>query len=122
MRFDAAELALLDATEEIEIETRAPDGAVHRTIVWVVVDGGEVFLRSYTGERARWYRETLDKPGVVIHVTERSIAAVAAPATDPDEIRRTSDALARKYDGHGASLEGMLAPEVLETTLRLTPG
>jgi len=122
MRFDAAELALLDATEEIEIETRAPDGAVHRTIVWVVVDGDEAFLRSVNGSTARWFRETLAGPGVVIHVTERSIAALAAPATDPDAIRRTSDALARKYEGHGASLESMLAPEVLDTTLRLTQG
>src|SRR5689334_18806662 len=37
MRFEAGELALLDETEEIEIETAAPGGGSHRTIIWVVV-------------------------------------------------------------------------------------
>ena len=36
-------------TEEIEIETARPDGPPHRTIIWVVVDGDDAFVRSVNG-------------------------------------------------------------------------
>src|SRR5918998_4839218 len=42
--FDTETLGLLDETEEVRIETRRDeDSPEHRTIVWVVVTGGEVF-------------------------------------------------------------------------------
>jgi hypothetical protein len=42
------------------------------------------------------------------------------PATDPESIRRTSDGFVRKYKP-GRSLDSMVRPEVLDTTLRLDP-
>src|SRR4051812_45980776 len=67
MRFEPGELALLDATEEIEIETGRPDGAAHRTTIWIVVDGDDAFIRSVNGAGARWYREAVANPLVTIH-------------------------------------------------------
>ena len=122
MPFPAPELALLDASEEIRIETTAPDGGFHRTIIWVVVDGQDAFVRSVNGSTARWYRESRAHPAVTIHVDGQALAAIAEPATDPDSVRRTSDALVRKYTGHSVDLDAMLAPGILDTTLRLAPG
>ena len=118
--FEADVLARLDRAGEIEIETRARDGQTHRTIIWVVVDDGAAFVRSYRGPTARWYREALANPAVALHVAGRRLAATAVPATDPDSIARTSNALTVKYAAEPAT-PAMVAPDVLHTTLRLVP-
>jgi len=120
MRFEPAELALLADTVEIEIETAAPDGPSHRTVIWVVVDGGDAFIRSVRGSSARWYREVAANPEVTIHADGRRLRANAVPATDPASIARTSAALERKYAGD-PEMPSMLDPDILDTTLRLTP-
>jgi hypothetical protein len=120
MRFESADLALLADTEEIEIETAAPDGPARRTIIWVVVDGDDAFIRSYRGSGARWYREAVGQSAVKIHVAGRELAATVVPATDPSSVRRTSEALARKYEGFDGT-PAMLEPSTFDTTLRLVP-
>jgi len=121
MSFSGEDLAAIDAAEEIRIETQAPGGDVHRTIIWIMVDDGEVFVRSVNGEDGRWYREAKANPAVAIHVADRRLPATAIPADDPDSIDRVSDALRRKYRTQGASLASMLEPNTLPTTLRLEP-
>jgi hypothetical protein len=120
MSFPAEDVSALAAAEEVEIETQAPGGPVHRTIIWAVVDDDEVFVRSYLGPTARWYREALANPAVAVHVDGRRIPSTAIPATDPDSIERTSDGFRRKYAGDSA-VKAMVAPGNLETTLRLEP-
>ncbi len=43
----------------------------------------------------------------------------AVPANDPDSVESASEALRQKY--RGRSLENMLLPETLGTTMRLEP-
>jgi hypothetical protein len=121
MRFAPDELALLAESEEIEIETARPGGPPHRTIIWVVVDGDDAFIRSVNGAEARWFREAIADPSVTIHVGGRALPARVEPATEPDSVRRTSDQLARKYATHGASMRSMLQPDIFDTTLRVVP-
>jgi hypothetical protein len=118
--FSTEDLALLDRTEEVEIETRAPDGPVHRTTIWIVVDDGDAFIRSVRGADARWYREAIANPAVAVHVAGRRLTATASPATDPDSIDRASAALERTYAADPA-VRTMVRPDVLDTTLRLEP-
>jgi hypothetical protein len=120
MRFEAGELGLLDATEEIEIETAAPSGSAHRTIIWVVVDGQDAFVRSVNGSTARWYREAVANPQVTVHAGGRALSAQVSAAADPDSIRRVNDGLTRKYTGV-TGLREMLEPGIYDTTLRLEP-
>jgi hypothetical protein len=120
MRFEPGELALLAATEEIEIETAADGGTAHRTIIWVMVDGDDAFIRSVRGSKARWFREASANPEVVIHAAGRALPAHVDPAPNADSIRRTNDALTRKYTGIDGYPE-MLEPGIFDTTLRLTP-
>jgi hypothetical protein len=120
MRFQPGELALLAETEEIEIETARPGGPAHRTIIWIVVDGDDAFIRSVNGATARWYRDAVANPEVTIHLEGRALPARAVPATDADSIRRTNDVLARKYESFDGTAP-MLEPDVFDTTLRLTP-
>ena len=120
MSFAQDDLDRLAAAEEIEIETQAPEGPVHRTIIWVMVEGADVFLRSVRGDRGRWYREAGANPAVAVHVDGRRLAATAIPATDPDSMDRIDAALAAKYTG----IEGydeMLEPTVRSANFRLEP-
>jgi hypothetical protein len=120
MSFAEDDLARLEAAEEIEIETQAPDAPTRRTVIWVVVDDGEVFIRTFKGPKSRWYRDALANPAVAIHIDGKRLAATAIPATDPDSIERTSSGFLGKYADDPAS-KAMVAPDVLETTLRLEP-
>ncbi len=120
MSYPAEDVAALGAAQEVEIETQAPGGSVHRTIIWTVVDDDDVFVRSYLGPTARWYREALANPAVAVHVDGRRISSTAIPATDPDSIERTSAGFRRKYAGD-PGVKAMIAPGNLDTTLRLEP-
>ena len=120
MPFEETDLAALGDAVEIRIETQAPDGPVHKTIIWVVVVDGRAFIRSYRGPGARWYREALANPAVAAHVGDRRLAATAIRADDPDTIERVSAAMLKKYAGDPAA-RSMVKDEVLETTLRLEP-
>jgi hypothetical protein len=120
MSFTSDDLERLARAEEIDIETQAPDGPARQTTIWIVVDGDEAFVRSVRGRKGRWYREATANPAVAIHVDGRRLAATAIPATDPDSIERTSNALREKYD-RVPGLKPMLQADVLDTTLRLEP-
>ena len=113
-------LARLDASEEIEIETALPGGPVHRVIIWVMVEDGEVLVRSYLGSDARWFREATTTGQAVLLVEGERVPVRVIPATDDGSIERASRGLVRKY-AHSASLPPMLRPEILDTTLRVEP-
>ncbi|HEU0235764.1 MAG TPA: nitroreductase/quinone reductase family protein, partial [Candidatus Limnocylindrales bacterium] len=118
--FSTDDLALLDRSEEVDIETRAPGGDPHRAVIWVVVDAGDVFIRSVRGERGRWYRDAVANPAVALLVGRRRLTATAIAASDPDSVERVSAALRRKYAADPA-LATMLREHTLPTTLRLEP-
>jgi hypothetical protein len=112
----------LRSVEEVEIETSAAAGAaVHRTIIWVVVDEQErVFVRSVRGPAGRWYREAVAHPACVLLVENAAIPVNAVQAIDPDSIATCSRALQVKY-ANDSSTPAMLREATLPTTLRLLP-
>ena len=119
--FDAETFSLLAASEEVEIVTAWPDGRLMRTIIWVVVEGDEVFVRSVRGDRGRWYQAALDRPtDVELRVDGRRIAVRADLAADEASVARCSRGLETKYR-RDPSLPSMLRPNALATTLRLQP-
>jgi hypothetical protein len=119
LSFPKATLALLDRTGEVDIETRSPKGSVHVVPIWVVVDGDDVFIRTYRGPKSRWYRELMAGAGALL-VNGKRVPVHAIPAADSASVKRASDGYRKKYR-KGGSLDSMLVPEVLPTTLRLEP-
>jgi hypothetical protein len=121
-RFAPETLELLRTTQELEIETVAPDGVTaHRTVIWVVVDeGGRALIRSYLGTAARWYREALARSSVTLHIGRHHIAATAQVATDDDRISAASRGYLAKYPDD-PSTPAMVDSKVLSTTLELVP-
>jgi len=120
MPFTNADLELIDRTKEVDVETSTVGGPAHRTTVWVVADGRDVFVRSAYGPDARWYREATSNPEVTLWVAGRPFHAHVSKVTDPDEIARRSAGLERKYAGDPA-VGQMNRAELLPLTLRLDP-
>ena len=120
MTFTTDTLESIDAAHEVLIETRAEDGRAYRTVIWIMVEDGAVYVRSVRGDDGRWYQQATANPAVKIVVGSVEIDAVAQVAPDEQSVRSASEGLRRKYSP-GPSLDAMLAPAVLHTTLRLEP-
>jgi hypothetical protein len=122
-RFDAATLATLGRVQEVQLETTSLDGArTHRTVIWIVTSGDQVFIRSVRGDAGRWYREARRRPEVILHAAGASIPVSLVMADDPDSIRRVSDAFTAKYARVSpASTAAMIASHTLSTTIRVDP-
>jgi hypothetical protein len=114
-----ATLALLDRSDEVDVETRSPKGATHSVPIWIVVDGDDVFIRAVRGPTSRWYRELKAGPGALV-VNGKRIRVRAIAAADSASVKRASDGYRKKYR-KGSSLDSMLVRSVLPTTLRLEP-
>jgi hypothetical protein len=119
LSFPKETVALLDRADEVDIETRSPKGTTHSVPIWIVVDGGDLFVRAVNGPTSRWYREIVAGPGAVV-VNGKRIPVRAVAAADSVSVKRTSDGYRKKYR-KGASLDSMLVPSILPTTLRLEP-
>jgi len=118
--FDANMLNQLTNTEEIEIETRSPTERTRRTIIWVIVDDNDVYVRSVHGGNGRWYQNITAKPDAAIHIDGRRLAVHAVPVTDEALIARVSNSYLRKYRG-SPFVNSIVREEALPTTLRLEP-
>ncbi len=120
--FDTETLRLLDETAEVYVETRSDaDSPGHRTIVWVVVVEGEVFVRSVRARKGRWYRELSGNPEGALHVEQRRIPVRAVPADDTNA-EAVSEVYRNKYEeSWPGPTAAIVRPDVLPTTLKLSP-
>ena len=109
----------IGAAREVEIETQRPSGGLRRTIVWIVTDGTEVYVRSVRGSAGRWYRDLVANPAGALHLGSDRIDVRVMPAADPASVALVSDLFRTKYARSRASMESMLQAHTLETTLRL---
>ena len=119
-QFDTNALNQIARIDEIEIETYSGTGQTHRTIIWVVVDDHKVYVRSFRGEKGRWYQEILANPSGAIHLDGQYLPVHAIPVSDEETITRVSNEILRKYRNSN-SARSMVREEVLPTTLRLEP-
>jgi hypothetical protein len=111
----------IETVREVDIETRRDDDApVHRTTIWAVVDGGEVYIRSLRGTSGRWYRELIANPEAVLHLNGDSVPVRAVSATDPESVERATAGFRRKY-ADSSALDSMIRDEIADTTVRLEP-
>jgi len=110
----------LETVPEIDIETQGVQGEVHRTTIWAVVDGGDVYVRSLRGSAGRWYQELMAEPDAVIHVAGEAVPVHAMPAPDVESIGRANAGYQRKY-ADSPFLGTMTREEILGTTVRFEP-
>jgi len=117
-QFDADTLrALRDVQEPVIRTDKHPKSAV---VIWVAVDGAEVFVRSWLGTKGRWYKDLAAGGPATLEFAGHRLAVQAIPASDPVSIARTSREFLRKYR-QSTHAQEMVRPEILPTTLRLEP-
>ncbi|MGH8928244.1 MAG: DUF2255 family protein [Acidimicrobiia bacterium] len=117
--FEPEQLNLIAVTKEVRVETRSGD-RVYRTVIWVAVQDGTIFVRSVRGPAGRWYQRALADPDIALKVGRTRILARAVPATDATSVELASAGFRAKYP-RSRSLDSMMRPETLPTTLRLDP-
>jgi len=113
-------LQRMDVAKEVDIETRSPEGTVHRVTIWIVVVDKVPYVRSVRGAKGRWYRELTARNEGALHVGSRRVAVRPTAVRAPAAIDAVSAALWRKYTKN-SSLFSMLRLVTLDTTLRLDP-
>jgi hypothetical protein len=121
-QFSAEDLRVLAETDEVEIETPRASGSSRRTIIWVMVDGERVYIRSVRGAAGRWYQVVTSGSDARLHAGPRTWTIRAVPVADRAEVARVSEAIRRKYHARWPGpTAAMLRPDVLPTTLRVEP-
>ena len=109
-KFDANTLRGLRESREIAIRTEK-----HRetaVTIWVVAADDEVFLRSVSGNKGRWYRDLAAGGPATLEFAGRRLDVRAFP--------RASGEYLRKYQPSPYA-QAMVRDEVLPTTLLLEP-
>jgi hypothetical protein len=116
------ELDRIGAAHELELTTLRPDGTRRKSVtIWVVRVGDDLYVRSWRGRTAAWFRA----------VQARREGHIQAGGLDKDvllvdaeqEINDPIDAAYRtKYQRVGSSyVDPMVSAEARATTLTLVP-
>lgn len=116
------ELERIAGAEELEIAPRRADGSLRRpTRIWVVRVGDHLYVRSWRGATAGWFR-------AVQRTHEGRISAggiekdVELTSAEDGLDAAIDDAYRSKYRRYRASyLEPMLGPQARAATLELVP-
>jgi hypothetical protein len=117
-RFDTAGLRALRDLPEIRIRSGSQSG--RGVVIWAVVVGDDVFVRSFRGPNASWCKAIVATGQAALEIGDRLIAVRAIPIAEPGTITAVSDAYLAKYATSPYAKE-MVRDEILPTTLRLEP-
>src|SRR5689334_7266103 len=116
--FDAATLATLRDSREVRIHTGARKG--RGVIIWSVVVGDAVFVRSVRGPTGKWYVAAAADRQATLEAGGRHLSVRVTPVADAATIEAVSQAYLTKY-ATSPCAKAMAAPDTLPTTLRLDP-
>jgi hypothetical protein len=118
---DQQTLDTLDESIEVDMITPRRDGSLSRRPIWVVVTGGEAYVRSYRGESGAWYRRLRADGQAALGANGDTIDVGAEPVSDEGTNAAVSEAFRAKYaERSPGPTETMVNEEVSRTTLRLT--
>ena len=116
------ELAGIAAAEELEIQPLRADGTPRNPVpIWVVRHDDDLYVRSYKGTGASWYRATQARQEG--HVRAGGVDKDVSFVNAGDEVNNQIDAAYRtKYGRYGARLiDPMMTPVARATTIKLIP-
>ena len=119
-RFSTVVARSLDGTRYVRIRA----GDEHRFIwIWVVVDRGRVFVRSWNDKPKGWYRALLAEKRGAIVVNEREIPVTASRVRAAALNDAVCEAYAAKYTttANRKYVKGFASQKRKATTLELTP-
>lgn len=117
------QLDRIAATDELHIATSREDGTLRRPVpIWVVRHGDALYVRSYRGETAVWYRRA--RASGRAHISAGGVDTdVSLTHISESTVNAEVDAAYRnKYARYGPRfLDPMVARPARQTTLKLVP-
>jgi hypothetical protein len=116
------ELARIGAADERELAPRRRSGAPRKPVtVRVVRVGDDLYVRSYKGRTAAWFRgaQMRHEGRIWAGGVERDIAFVGADQATDDQIDEAYRTRCRRYAA--TYVQPMVSPEARATTLKLVP-
>ena len=118
------EVAALTDEDEIHVSSIRRDGSARPPVtMWMVTDGGSVYVRAVKGVDGLWYRHVRATDHA--HVTALDVTADVAvedASADPTLAGRLDAAYREKYRRYSGSVVGsVLTAAARAATLRLTP-
>jgi hypothetical protein len=116
------ELTKIENAEELDLASRRGDGRLRKPVtIWVVRHGDGLYVRSWRGRTAIWFRGTQDRREGHIRAggVDKDVLFVEAP----NDLNDAIDAAYRmKYRRYADSyVPPMISPQARATTLKLVP-
>ena len=116
------ELDTIAKAQELELTTLRADGTPRKPItIWVVRNGDDLFIRSWRGDRAAWFRGAQGRKEGRIQAggTDKDVRFAGADPRIGDEL---DTAYRTRYSPVApAYVEPMLSPQARATKLRIVP-
>jgi hypothetical protein len=112
----------IGTADELELTTLRSDGTPRKPVtIWVVRNGDDLFIRSWRGERAAWFRSAQARHQG--HIQAGGIDRDVLFADAAQDLNDQIDAAYRaKYTPVAPSyVEPMVSPQARATTLKLEP-
>lgn len=107
--------------QEIEVAPRRPDGTLRRpTIIWIVRDGPDVFVRSTNGRGAAWFRSAIASGSGQI-VARGNAFEVTFTEADDDDLPRVGAAYRAKYGSYASIVDHLEEDGPRAATLEVHP-
>ena len=116
------EFSKIAAAEELQISSVRRDGTLRKPVtIWVVPYGDDLYVRSWRGRSAAWFRSTQVRHEGHIQAggVDKDVTFVDA---DHDLDEQIDAAYRTKYRRYSVSLINyMVSPEARSTTIKLIP-
>jgi hypothetical protein len=117
------ELTKIGETDELQIAPARRDGTLRNAVtVWVVRHGDDLYVRSWRGRNAAWFRaaQARHEGRIWAGGVEKDVTLVEE--TDPSVNDAIDAAYRTKYRQSGGTyVDPMVAPEARATTIKLAP-
>ncbi len=112
-------VAASPSDEVVVLVTRDVEGEAHETTVWVIEDGGNLWLRSGSPTNA-WLARLRSSPNVELERAAQRRSYHAVPVETPDALDRVNAKMAEKY-GASETLVGLYSDRSRSVAIRLDP-
>jgi hypothetical protein len=116
------ELMQIAGADELQLESRRRDGTLRSPVtMWVVRDGGDLYVRSIHGRAGSWFRATRTRHDGHIRSggVERDVSFTDA---DPSIGDRVDAAYRSKYHGYASNIvDTVVNADARSATVKLVP-
>ncbi len=112
----------IGAADELKIAAIRPDGTLRNQVtIWVVRIGDDLYIRSYKGPGAAWFRSAQVRHEGRIRAGGVEKDFTFVEETDPDINEEIDSAYRTKYHRSSSYVPPMLSLKARATTIRLVP-